>query len=250
MRTRQERDMMVETASRNLCETLAKVQEEHQYRYQIQKLMDQRQQVEAESAEAMSTQCKKIKKWDETTIIDLEIWMPTEVDNISDPKRFSRMLGTNAMEPYKEYPEGGAQLKATNIALLGIVQDVTHEQRGMAMMPQSIAAEARADIQDAWRRIQATLMTGAEMMQLAVEARMRQLKQDMEKTYEESLEKVFRIKPPVHTNTVREQEIPIMVERKRPRDFLRDGPVCKWKEANHGAAARRTPVPTAGTKCT
>ena len=61
MRTQQERDMMVETASRNLCETLAKVQEEHQYRYQIQKLMDQRQQVESESAEAMSTQCKKIK---------------------------------------------------------------------------------------------------------------------------------------------------------------------------------------------
>jgi hypothetical protein len=244
--------MMVETASRNLCETLAKVQEEHQYRYQIQKLMDQRQQVEAELAEAMSTQCKKIKKWDETTRIDLEIWMPTEVDNISDPKRFSRMLGTNAMESDEEYTEGAAQLKATNIAFLGIMPDVTHEwittvtkevgeirrneaQRGMATMPQSIAAEARADIQDAWRGIQATLMTGAEMMQLAVEARMRQLKKDIEKTYEESLEKVFRTKPPVHTNTVREQEIPIMVERKRPRDFLCCGPVCKWKEANHGA---------------
>jgi hypothetical protein len=51
-------------------------------------------------------------------------------------------------------------------------------------------------------------MTGAEMMQLAIEARMRQLKKDMEKIYEESLERVFRTKPTVHTN-MREQEIPM-----------------------------------------
>jgi chaperonin cofactor prefoldin len=86
---------MAETASRNLCETLAKVQEKHQYRYPIQKLIDQRQQVEAELAESMSTQCKKIQKWDEMTRIDLEIWLLMEVDNILDPKQFSRMLGTN-----------------------------------------------------------------------------------------------------------------------------------------------------------
>jgi hypothetical protein len=92
MRTRQERDEMVESASRNLCETLAKVQEEHQYRYQLQKLMDHCIQIEAESAGAMLTQCKKIQKWDETTIIDLGIWLPTEVDNLLDPKRFSKML--------------------------------------------------------------------------------------------------------------------------------------------------------------
>jgi hypothetical protein len=31
------------------------------------------------------------------------------------------------MEPDKEYTEGAAQLKATNLAFLGIVPDVTHE---------------------------------------------------------------------------------------------------------------------------
>jgi len=258
--------MMVETASRNLCETLAKVQEERQYRHQIQQLIDQRQQVEAKLAEAMSTQCKKIQKWDKTTRIDQEIWLPSEVERTLDPKRFSRMLRTDAMEPDKEYTEGAAQLKATNIAFLGIVPDVTHEwiatvikeigdirrneaQRGMATMPHSIAAEARADLKDGWQRIQTTMMTGAEMMQLAIEARMRQLKKEMERTYETSLVRVFRAKPPVHTNAGREQEILIMVERKRTRDFPCGGPVCKWKEANHGAAARRAPVPTAGTKC-
>ena len=185
--------------------------------------MDQRQQVEAESAEASSTQCKKIQKWDETTRIEQEIWLPSEVDSTFDPKRFSWMLGTDAMEPDKECSEGAAQLKATNIAFLGIVPDVTHEwiatvikeigdirrneaQRGMATMPHSIVAEARADLKDAWQRIQATLMTGAEMMQLAIKARMRQLKKDMEKTYETTLERVFRAKPPVPADTVREQE--------------------------------------------
>jgi hypothetical protein len=40
----------------------------------------------------------------------------------------------------------------------------------------------------------------------------------------------------------------VLVSHSTVPHFLCCGPVCKWKEANHGAAARRASVPTAGTK--